>query len=251
MKRLLSLFAFLSVLTGSSAAADFGISPIKLYFDRQTRSAVVTVSNEADQPLVVEMALSRWTQDGQGKDVYTDSEDFQFFPRLMSIPPKDKRIIRIGVRTPIPGDDEVTYRLFINEILAPQEKATTSQVSLAFRFALPIFVSASKPAPRAQIIGTVFVPGVGKDAGKVVTRVTLRNDGNENFRSESLRLVQPQGLVLAEVGGWYLLPGISREHLLLIPPIDCKQHRQLEISVKTDKPVFSELVDVPAIACLK
>ena len=247
------LVAVATLLTASAnvQAAEFSVSPIKLFFDRQTRSAVVTVSNDADEPLVVQMSLARWTQDAEAKDVYTESEDFQFFPRLMTIPSKDKRVIRIGVRTPPAGSGEVTYRLFINEVLEPKEKTTTPQVRLAFRFALPIFVAAASPKPAGEIGGVDFESGTDKNAGKIMVRVTVRNTGTENFRIETLRLATPQGESIKEADGWYLLPAASRIQTLVIDPVNCGKRKQFDLTVKADKLALSKLLDVPPAACRK
>ena len=245
------LFTGLLGAGGIAQAAEFAVSPIKLFFDRQTRSAVVTVSNDAEEPLVVQMSLARWTQNMEAQDIYTESEDFQYFPRLMTIPPKDKRVIRIGVRVPPAGSDEVTYRLFINEVLAQPEKTATPMVRLAFRFALPIFVAPATSSSIGEIVGVTFDPGVDKNAGKTVARVGVSNTGTENFRIESIRLSLPKGEPIQESGGWYLLPGASREHSLVIDTVDCGKIKQLELAVKADKLALNKLIDVPPAACRK
>ncbi|HEX9391917.1 MAG TPA: fimbria/pilus periplasmic chaperone [Usitatibacteraceae bacterium] len=246
-----ALFAGLLSASAGAYAAEFAVSPIKLFFDRQTRSAVVTVSNDAEVPLVVQMSLVRWTQDAEARDVYTESEDFQFFPRLVTIPPKDKRVIRIGVRVPPAGSGELTYRLFINEVLEQKEKTTATLVRLAFRFALPIFVAPTTRSALGEISGITFEPGADKTAGKTVARIGVRNTGSENFRIESIRLAPPQGEAIKESDGWYLLPGASREHSLVIDPVDCGKFKQLELTVRTDKLVLNKLLDVPPSACRK
>ena len=247
-----STFSVLALtVCGLAQAAEFAVSPIKLFFDRQTRSAVVTVSNDAMEPLVVQISLARWTQDAAAKDVYTDSEDFQFFPRLMTIPPKDKRVIRIGVRTPAVGAGEVTYRLFINEVLEQKEKTATPTVRLAFRFALPIFVAPTTPLPQGEIGKLIFEPGVEKNLGKTIAKIGISNTGNENFRIESVRLAVPKGELLKEADGWYLLPGVSREYAMAIDPLDCAKTKQLEVTVKADKLALGKLLDVPSAACRK
>ncbi|HEX9180867.1 MAG TPA: hypothetical protein VF859_10765, partial [Burkholderiales bacterium] len=44
-----------ALATGSASAAGFSVSPIRLDFDRGTRTGVITVSNEDPQPLELEM----------------------------------------------------------------------------------------------------------------------------------------------------------------------------------------------------
>ncbi len=246
-----ALSIFLIIASQACTAAEFGVSPIKLFFDRQTRSAVVNVSNDADEPLVVQLSLARWTQDAQAKDVYTESEDFQYFPRITTIPPKEKRVIRIGVRTPPAGDGEMTYRLFITEVLEPQEKTANPMVRLAFRFALPIFVSPAAPVVSGEISTVNIEAGSEKNLGKAVVRVNVRNTGNENFRIESIRIAAPKAEPIKEIDGWYLLPGVAREQSLVLDLVDCAKVRQLELTVKADKLTVSKLLDVPPAACRK
>jgi fimbrial chaperone protein len=246
-----TLIVGMLALGAGAQAAEFAVSPIKLFFDRQTRSAVVTVSNDADEALVVQMSLARWTQDGEAKDVYTENEDFQFFPRLMTIPPKDKRAIRIGVRVPPASNGEITYRLFISEVLEPKAKNTDPMVRLAFRFALPIFMAPVNVSAAGEISDISFAAGLDKDAGKIVTRVTVRNTGTENFRIQSVRLATAQGAPVSEADGWYLLPGATRTHTLVIDALDCTKIRQLDLSVKSDKLTLGKSLDVPPAACRK
>jgi fimbrial chaperone protein len=236
-------------LCAAASAADFSVSPIKLFFDRQTRAAIVTLNNDAEEPLVVQMSLNRWTQDADAKDVYTESEDYQFFPRLMTVPSKDRRVIRIGIKAPLPGNDEVLYRLFITEVLQSKEKSSTPAVQMAFRFALPIFVAPDRPSAKAEIGPVLFEKAALSSASSTAVKFTIRNTGTENFRIESIRLAPPNGESIKEAEGWYLLPAITREHTINIEPLDCNKIKQLEITIKADKLTLSKLVAVPPAAC--
>jgi fimbrial chaperone protein len=236
-------------LCAAASAADFSVSPIKLFFDRQTRAAVVTLNNDADEPLVVQLSLNRWTQGADGKDVYSESEDYQFFPRLMTVPSKDRRVIRIGSKVPLPGNDEVLYRLFITEVLQLTDKSATPAVQMSFRFALPIFVAPDRVLAKAEIENIVFEKVASPASASAALKFSVRNMGTENFRIESIRLAPPNGELIKEVEGWYLLPGIAREHTINFESIDCSKIKQLEITIKADKLTLGKLVAVPSNAC--
>src|SRR5690348_11377452 len=46
-----------------SSAGSFGVTPIRLDFDRATKTGVLKISNDADDPLQVQMQAFAWTQD--------------------------------------------------------------------------------------------------------------------------------------------------------------------------------------------
>ena len=52
--------------------------------------------NEGDEKIEVQMGASEWTQDAEGKDRYTETNDLVFFPKIMTIESKEERILRAG-----------------------------------------------------------------------------------------------------------------------------------------------------------
>src|SRR5690242_12939673 len=100
MKRLLPLLlAAACVVTPAELLAyAFGVSPIRLDFSASERSGAITVSNDDRVPVSFQMRLVRWSQDAKGEDVYEDNKDLIYFPRLMSVEPQEKRVIRVGTQ---------------------------------------------------------------------------------------------------------------------------------------------------------
>src|SRR3989304_2329994 len=131
------LLGFL-LLPGVARAGEWRVTPIRLVFDRGAKSGVVTVSNEGDEKIELQMSASVWTQDAEGKDRYAETNDLVFFPKIMTIESKQERILRAGIRIPA-TKREKTYRLFIEEIPGPR-KGKGGNVFLAIRFGLPVFV---------------------------------------------------------------------------------------------------------------
>ncbi len=220
----LFLFPFPSV----SRAGEWRVTPIRLDLGREARSGAITVINEMDGRLQVQMKTFEWTQDEEGKDNYTETDDILFFPRMILFEKNEERIIRAGIRTP-PAAREKTYRLFIEEIPEPR-KAEGANVAIAIRFGVPIFV---KP-PKEEVKGEI--EKIGMSNGTVAARV--RNAGNRHFVILSVVVKGKNGrneeIFSKELSGWYLLAGASRLYTTTVPPDACPDLARLDIEVKTD-----------------
>jgi len=238
MLRTLALLAtwLASVAAG---AAEFSVTPIRVDMARGARSAAVTVTNDDARPLRMQLRLVEWTQDADGKDVYQDSDELVYFPRLMSVQAGEKRLVRVGLKTPM-GATERTYRLLLDELPDPAASAAASGLSFTIRFALPIFLPAAEPVSRGAI------EAVALRDGKL--SITVRNTGNQHFRIASITARSGEAFA-AEAGGWYLLPGVARVHTLEVPVEACRGLRRLDIAVKTDKLSLEGGLDVEPWMC--
>jgi len=238
MLRTLALLAawLASVAAG---AAEFSVTPIRVDMARGARSAAVTVTNDDARPLRMQLRLVEWTQDADGKDVYQDSDELVYFPRLMSVQAGEKRLVRVGLKTPM-GATERTYRLLLDELPDPAASAAASGLSFTIRFALPIFLPAAEPVSRGVI------EAVALRDGKL--SITVRNTGNQHFRIASITARSGEAFA-AEAGGWYLLPGVARVHTLEVPVEACRGLRRLDIAVKTDKLSLEGGLDVEPWMC--
>ena len=242
MPRLLALI--LSLLAPlAAAAAEFGVSPIRLYFEPGARSAAVVVTNDDSRPLRMQLRLMQWTQDADGVDVHTDSDELVYFPRLMTVPPGEKRLVRVGLKSPA-GAAERTYRLYLDELPPSPDAAVrpaASGLNFTIRFALPVFLP---PAVAAKPGGAI--ESLTLSNGKL--RVAVRNTGNRHFRIASLVARSGEGIV-AEAAGWYLLAGASRIHIIEIPAEVCRGLRRLDVTVKAQELSLEGGLDVEPRMC--
>jgi fimbrial chaperone protein len=233
----LSLLALVSLAALNAAAADFTVSPIRVDLPRGARSAAVSVANEDARPLRMQLRLMEWTQDEHGKDVHRDSDDLIYYPRLMTLDPGEKRLVRIGIKAPASAAEK-TYRLYLDE-LPRNEAAAVSGVHFTIRFALPVFVAPAQPSLRGAIDSITL-----KD-GKV--SVVVGNPGNQTFRIASVGV--RAGDFTAESAGWYLLPGATRVHSFDLPPGVCQGLRRLDVAVKAERLSLEGGLDVDAGTC--
>src|SRR5512145_3038365 len=125
-------------LPTAARAGVWRVSPIRLDLGREAKTGVITVINGAEEKLQFQMTAHEWVQDDEGKDVYAESADLVYYPKIMVIEPKEERILRAGIRVPAAAREKA-YRLFIEEIPEPRKSPGTS-VAIAVRFGVPIFV---------------------------------------------------------------------------------------------------------------
>jgi fimbrial chaperone protein len=232
-------FALAWLAAFGAAAAEFSVTPIRVDLARGARSASVSVSNDDARPLRMELRLMEWTQDASGKDVYRESDELIYYPRLMTLQPGEKRLVRIGRRTPA-GAAERTFRLYLDELPgADGVTPAASGLSFTIRFALPIFVAPAQDSPRGAI------DSIALQDGKL--KIALSNPGNQTFRIASVGV---RGAAFsAEAAGWYLLPGAVRVHEFDIAPETCRTLRRLDVTVKAERLSLEGGLDVDPGMC--
>jgi fimbrial chaperone protein len=232
-----ALLLFLLLIPVALRAGDWRVSPIRLDLGRDAKSGAVTVANDSDDRLQVQMKAFEWTQDAEGKDRYEETGEILFFPRLMILERKEEKILRAGIRVPAVAKEK-TFRLFIEEIPGPR-KAEGVNVAVAIRFGVPIFVKPMKEEARGE------VGAMTMSAGALL--VPVNNTGNVHFVVQSVLLRGKNGageeIFSRELSGWYLLAGVSRGYATTVPLEACGTMAVLEAEVKTDKlPLRGRLV---------
>ncbi len=252
------LFAALWMPVAAPVHADaFVVHPTRLELGGARVSGVLTVRNEGAVPQAFQVKGMRWTQDDEGQDHYADTTDLIYFPRLLTVPPGQSAVIRLGVRE-APGPLERTYRLFIEQMPAPglpddgsplQAPSTASHASrirVLVRFGAPVFV-----APLALRHG-LSVSGFALERGQA--RWTLRNEGSrhEVLRAITLRALDAAG---AEVHtqaytGHYLLAGAVRHLRVSLPADACPRVSRVVVEVQAEPTPVTRQFEAGAMACL-
>ncbi len=236
------LYLFFNPLLALSG--EFRVTPIRLDFDRGTKSGVVTIVNEGSDKLNVQMKAFEWTQNAEGKDQYTETNDLIFFPRIMSLEKGEEKILRAGIRIPA-TTKEKTYRLFIEEIPEPK-KAEGVNVAIAIRFGIPIFAKPLKEEVKGEIQKI--------ELSKGTLNIGLKNSGNVHFIIQSIEIKgkNPKGesLFTKELSGWYLLSGAFRVYSTPIPKEVCSELRKIDVLIKTNRLNLDGKLDVDQTMCL-
>jgi fimbrial chaperone protein len=245
LKKTIFFLTILLLAASGALAGEFSVSPITMELGPRASSGVFTVANTGREKINFQVSVSEWTQDAAGKDVYTETKDIVFFPRLMALEGGEQRVIRLGLKSP-PALREKTYRLFIEEIpLTVKPQADGTRVTFAIRFAPPIFV---RPA-QARAEGAIDPIGVAR--GRI--SAVVRNTGNVHFRVNGLairgRSADGAELFNRETDGGYVLHGAARKIEVSFPPELCDALALVEVEAKTENMNLRGKLDVQKGMC--
>lgn len=245
--RLTLVFTF-SIALGwpfPAVSGEYRVSPIRLFLDQGTKTGVVSITNESEGPIQLQVRSFEWTQDAQGKDQYTETKDIIFFPRFMELKKDDRRVLRVGVKQSNEAREK-TYRLFIEEISKPKEEKKGTGVDIAIRFGVPVFIAPVKEEHKGMI------DGITLEKGKFSANVT--NTGNSHFMIQAIlvRGFDAKGIetFTHELSGWYLLAGAKRTYAIPISQETCKDTSSYQVEVQSKQTTFSENMDAITTLCL-
>ncbi len=224
-------FALLLLLNPHAASSgEFRVTPIRLDFDNETRTAIVSVLTEGPDKLNLQIKALEWAQDSNGKDVYTDTSDIIFFPKIMTVEGGEEKTLRAGVQMPPPAREK-TYRLFVEEIPQPKKKSEGVNIAIAIRFGIPVFVKPAREDAKAEINKVELSAGV--------LSVLVTNTGNVHLQVTSVDLkgLDSSGAEVfsEQIGGWYLLNGRTRLYTAPIPADVCAALSKIDVEVVTDR----------------
>jgi fimbrial chaperone protein len=227
----------------SLRASAFHVTPIRVDFDRNTTSTVMTLVNESTEELRFQISVASWQQDKQGQMQLTPTDDIVFFPALLSLKAGEERKVRVG-RTVAPSNVEKTYRISFEE-LPPLQKAGAppqgSQVKIITKMSIPIFVVPENPKTGAEIVDTAI------RNGKLT--FDLKNSGNVHYMAQAVRVTgvgaDNQVVFDRQRQGWYILSGETRTFDMEVKPEECAKLKSLRVEVRTD------ITEVPETSTLK
>lgn len=205
-------------------AGNFAVSPIRVDLSSKAKSGAITIRNEAESDLNVQIALYEWTQGKEGKDSYRKSDDLVYFPRLARIGAGESRVVRIGLKQPSRSMQERQYRLYVEELPGKTESKGMS-LAVAVRFGVPIFIKPVKVEAAGEITKMAMEQGQ--------LHLWVRNSGTIHFKIASIKAESASGYSDKQ-SGWYLLPGAEREYRFKLPAKQCASMKQINIKVKTD-----------------
>ena len=190
--------------TAAAWAAEFSVTPVRIFMTPRDRAIAVTVVNEGNEELVMQSELYQWKQSATGEDALTPTEDMVLSPPIVKLAPKARQVLRLARVGPAPSGKEQTFRMIVREV--PEAKALADKevkVQVALAFSLPIFVT--PPGARRNIRCDL------ERAAAQTVRVSCLNNGTAYAQVRGLTLTAASGEALAqrEVVG-YILPDNKR-----------------------------------------
>ena len=198
---------------GEAHASTFRVNPTQIVLSARSGSALVTLTNDSDRPLRFQLSAFRWDQSVDGEMILEPTGDVLFFPKLLTLAPKEARRIRVALKD-VFGTTETTYRLFVEELPPGASETAAAGVSVRMRMGIPIF--AQPPA----LSGKAALESLRLQHGAVT--FDMKNTGNVHFIVQTyvVRALDRDGGTLYEEewSGWYVLAGSTRRYRLEVPP---------------------------------
>jgi fimbrial chaperone protein len=209
----------------SACAGSFEFTPLRANLSQQTSTEVITVKNNGDAAVVVQLQLLKWAMNGD-QDVYTDSDEVLATPPIFTLPVAASQIVRVGLTQPVDAGDEQTYRLFFEEVPPPPEPGYQG-LRVALRVGLPIFVA---PAIAAH----PELSWRASRSGQNEVKLHVTNTGNAHTQIIVLALRPTGGApALAELKApGYVLAGQAREWVVRLH--DGLPSKTIHLSAETD-----------------
>jgi len=230
---------------GRARASGLNVSPVQVWLTPDVSKSLITLRNEGPDEARYQITAMLWDEDSRTGMKLSPTEDVVVFPTLLQLKPGETKGLRVGPAVPF-GPVEKTYRVFIEEMPAPQKAETRATVRVLTRVGIPVFFAPVKAFEDHRLSAIQL--------GKSSASVEVENTGNVHFRVETVRLegFGEGGAKLFEqqANGWYVLAAGHKRYELEIPRAACAQVRKLVVSVKTDdEHVFQEPLATPGGAC--
>jgi fimbrial chaperone protein len=222
------LASLLAATSPAGWAGSFEVNPIRVDLSPAARSAAVTVRNSGAESVVVQVSVQAWAQQ-DGKDVLTQTSDVIISPPIATIAAGQEQVIRIGLRRAPDAQQELSYRLFLQEVPPPPQPGFQG-LQVALRIGLPIFVQPRSGPAKATLVWDAQLRADGN------VWLKLQNKGTGHIQISEVAMYLPDGKepIAAQSSLAYVLPGQSREWDLKLSRPGVKKTDRLRLKVATD-----------------
>jgi fimbrial chaperone protein len=122
-----------------ASSQQVSVSPLRVTFASDQQSEILSLRNVSKAAFTVQPKVVRWVQ-RDGQEFFEPTRDVIVAPPLIEVPAGETQVIRLSLRRAPEAKQELTYRVFLQQVVAPQ-KATGSGLSFAWSLSLPIFVN--------------------------------------------------------------------------------------------------------------
>ena len=225
---------------GSASASDISIVPIGLSLTPTRTTDLITLHNAGSSAVSMQLSAFQWDETPDGKTKLTPTDDVVFFPPIVTVGPKEDRIVRVGAMVPF-GFTEKAYRLIAEELPPPRfeppapgaPQQVVTKVVVLTRISMPIFLSPPSAAHQESI------DGLAVQNGRVVFQ--LKNAGNSHVLSGGARITgwTAGNKALFSTAGavsGYLLAGQPLQGRVELPNPPCNELQKIAVEVPITEP---------------
>ncbi|WP_298932985.1 molecular chaperone [uncultured Ramlibacter sp.] len=201
--RALALLLPLCGLGLPAGAADFSITPVRIFMEPRDRAVAITVTNDGEQEIVMQADLFVWKQKPDGEFDLVPTEDLILSPPILKLAPKSRQVVRLARLGPPPAGSQLTYRMIVREIPEARPASTDNTLQIALAFSLPIFIT--PPTAKRDLSCSAT------RASANAVMATCKNSGTAFAQVREFVLLASNGERIAtrDTGG-YILPEITR-----------------------------------------
>ena len=194
-----------------AAASSFTIAPIRVELGPGHTRGVLTLRNEGDAPVTVQVETVAWSQP-QGTDQYTATTDLITTPPVFVVAAKSRQIVRVALRRDADAARELPYRLFFQEV--PQtDDAAVNGLRVALRLGVPVFVAPLKSKAAPALTWKASLTSAGE------LQIEARNQGTAHVQVTGFELTSgSQSQPVRIAGARYVLPDSAVSWKATRPP---------------------------------
>ncbi|HUD27903.1 MAG TPA: fimbria/pilus periplasmic chaperone [Novosphingobium sp.] len=179
------LLGFLALLGSAVAvpawAGSLSVMPVRVDVAAGRRFCSVTLGNDTDRPMTVQVRAFAWTRDENGADILGPDGGLVVNPSIATIAPGTTRLVRCSLPAGDPAAQaEQQWRLIVDQLPDP-DFSEPGTVQTLLRISLPVFRAGDKAAPRLSATvsqGTLRLSNAGTRHVKALA-LTLRGVGGD------------------------------------------------------------------------
>jgi fimbrial chaperone protein len=189
-------------------AGSFSVMPTKIDLSKAESTHAINLHNLESKPVTVQLQILAWSHK-DGTDQLTPTRDVIVTPQVFHLKANGLQIIRAGLLRKPDTNEELSYRLIIEEIPEPPSADFTG-AQIALKISLPVFVRPeiiSKP----QLEFQYFLQNYEKIKIKILNRGKVHTQIQNFFIFEEGK---EKNILAKHEKPLYVLPGQERNIFL-------------------------------------
>lgn len=246
--QLLVCVSLLITVLSTAEAGTFKVIPIKVYLEDNQKTQTLTLRNESEDPVTLQLEAMEWSQDQTGQDLYVPTKALVMFPKIVTIKAGAEQLIRLGYQGPPATNQERTYRVYMTEL--PISKPGESTLKMVMRLGVPVFITPAKGKPALEIVQTSLE--------RYIAHLQVKNPSSRHGYVKTMHVTGRDAsgaeVFSVDATGWYVLPGMQRTFPVKLPEHACARLSTISVSMifsskDLDQPPVTSTVDVASSHC--
>lgn len=119
-------------------AGSLQVAPISVELSAGEQAQALWLSNSGDRPIRAQVRVMKWSQAG-GVERLDPSRELMPSPPMLEIAPGQQQLVRLVRPVASPPDQELTYRLIVDELPDPRQERDAG-LQFLLQYSVPVFV---------------------------------------------------------------------------------------------------------------